>query len=54
MPNKLQALLPRTPLSTATERRIQVALALLWAVLHTVLFFKYGVRTTDDSREYLT
>ncbi|WP_161890075.1 hypothetical protein [Pontibacter russatus] len=54
MPNKLQALLPRVQLSTTTESRIQVALALLWAVLHTVLFFKYGVRTTDDSREYLT
>ena len=54
MPNKLQAMLPCPQLSAATETRIQIALALLWAALHTVLFFKYGVRTTDDSWEYLT
>jgi hypothetical protein len=54
MPNKLQALLPHPQLSAATETRIQVALAVLWTVLHTALFWKYGVHTTDDSREYLT
>lgn len=54
MPNKLQAMLPRTQLSAATETSIKVALVALWTVLHVVLFWKYGVRTTDDSREYLT
>ncbi|WP_147294240.1 hypothetical protein [Pontibacter diazotrophicus] len=54
MPNKLQVMLPRTQLSAATEKSIQVALVALWTVLHAVLFWKYGVRTTDDSREYLT
>lgn len=54
MPNKLQAMLPCPQLSAATETRVQVTLAILWTLLHTVLFFKYGVRTTDDSREYLS
>ncbi|MFD3002223.1 hypothetical protein ACFS7Z_17765 [Pontibacter toksunensis] len=53
MPNKLQALLPHPQLSAASEKRIQVAFIILWTVLHTLLFFKYGVRTTDDSWEYL-
>ncbi|GAB3534569.1 hypothetical protein GCM10027443_21910 [Pontibacter brevis] len=53
MPNKLQALLPHPQLSTASEKRIHIALIVLWTVLHTTLFFKYGVRTTDDSWEYL-
>ena len=44
MPNKLQALLPHTQLSAASEKRIQIALIILWAMLHTLLFFKYGVR----------
>lgn len=26
---------------------------MLWLLLHTVLFWKYGVRTTDDTQEYL-
>mgnify|MGYP005750945939 CR=1 FL=1 len=46
--------LPHSQISETEERKFQIGLALLWAALHMVFLWKYGVRTTDDSREYLT
>ncbi|MHA6250186.1 hypothetical protein ACXYMU_19790 [Pontibacter sp. CAU 1760] len=53
MPNKLQSVFPPAGVSESNERRVQVALALFWAVLHVFFFWRYGVRTTDDTWEYL-